>query len=718
MNTPLATILVVDDTSESLALLVQILTPAGYQVRPADSGELAMAAVAANPPDLILLDVRMTGIDGLEVCRRLKARKETRHIPIIFISGTGGVKESVEGLQLGAADYITKPFRPEELLARVKTHLNLSRANVSLEQQAGALRQANEHLQSEIVTRQRVEDELHQSLDRAERSRRAMLSTLEDQKRAEGGRERTLRWQQDASAVQQSLLTSASVEDRLRLVTEAIVRLFDVDFCRIWLIRPGDRCEQGCVHAEAKEGPHVCRFRGRCLHLLASSGRYTHIDGNVHRRVPFGCYKIGRVAADEEHKFLTNDARNDPRVHNHEWAHELGLVSFAGYQLRVSDGETLGVLALFAKHPIVPAEDAILDGLSSAVALAVRQAMAEDAQVAIQAQLVQSQKLESIGTLASGVAHEINNPINGILNYAQLIHDVASGHDEKLAGYAAEILRETERVATIVKNLLTFARHDKQGHSSACPKDIVENTLSLIRTVMRHDQITLEVDVPEDLPKIRCRSQQLQQVLMNLLTNARDALNEKYPGYHADKIVRVTAREIGNAEVGTRNAERGGREVISDQLSVISDQWSVISGQPRPLSGVEGSSVVSGGVGEKTPISDLRPAGVEEGGAEDRALKPETRNLKPAPVRWLRLTVEDHGPGIPPEIRGRIFDPFFTTKPKDKGTGLGLSISHGIVKDHGGVLSVESEVGKHTRFHVDLPVGENAEGEEEQGGRT
>ena len=180
-----ATILAVDDTSESLALLANVLTPAGYQVRLADSGELAMAAVAANPPDLILLDVRMQGINGLEVCRWLKTREESRHIPIILISAFADVNEWVEGLRLGAADYITKPLRPEELLTRVKTHLSLSQANASLAQHSAVLRQTNDQLQSEVIARQRVEHELRQSLDRAERSRRAMLSTLEDQKQAE-----------------------------------------------------------------------------------------------------------------------------------------------------------------------------------------------------------------------------------------------------------------------------------------------------------------------------------------------------------------------------------------------------------------------------------------------------------------------------------------------------------------------------------------------------
>jgi PAS domain S-box-containing protein len=255
------------------------------------------------------------------------------------------------------------------------------------------------------------------------------------------------------------------------------------------------------------------------------------------------------------------------------------------------------------------------------------------AQRNMEAQLLQAQKLESIGTLAGGVAHEINNPVNGIMGYAQLIRDETESKAPQLAEYAGEILRETERVATIVKNLLGFARQDKQSSSPARLVDIVNAVLSLVQAVMRHDQVALEVDVPEDLPFIRCRSQQLQQVLMNLLTNARDALNENYSGYHENKRIRIAARAL--APGGKGSAAFGRR---------------------------------------KGP--------------------------------WLRLTVEDHGQGIPAEIRERIFNPFFTTKSRDKGTGLGLSISHTIVKEHGGELWCESEPGQWTRFYVDLPVEE------------
>jgi len=165
----------------------------------------------------------------------------------------------------------------------------------------------------------------------------------------------------------------------------------------------------------------------------------------------------------------------------------------------------------------------------------------EEERTRLEAQLRQQQKLEAIGTLASGVAHEINNPINGIMNYAQLIADTVEP-GSPAAAHAAEIVAETERVATIVRNLLQFARQEKQSHSPARIADIVEQTLSLFQAVLRHDQITLTVDVPADLPSLKCRSQQIQQVLMNLLTNARDALNERYPGYHPDKTIRITVR--------------------------------------------------------------------------------------------------------------------------------------------------------------------------------
>jgi PAS domain S-box-containing protein len=157
------TILIVDDTPADLELLVDTLTAQGYQALPAESGERALASVAARPPELILLDIQMPGLDGFEVCRRLKAQTESRDIPIMFISVSGERAERLAGLKLGAVDYITKPFECEELLARVQTHLELGRLRVRLERQAANLRQANEQLQSELAERKRTEEALRRS---------------------------------------------------------------------------------------------------------------------------------------------------------------------------------------------------------------------------------------------------------------------------------------------------------------------------------------------------------------------------------------------------------------------------------------------------------------------------------------------------------------------------------------------------------------------------
>ena len=120
-------ILVVDDTPQTLRLLVTILSGENYTVRPADSGILALASIIASPPELILLDVKMPEMSGFDVCRQLKQNTETQTIPVIFLSGLTDLDERVLGFQLGAVDFVTKPFQREELLARVRTHLELAR---------------------------------------------------------------------------------------------------------------------------------------------------------------------------------------------------------------------------------------------------------------------------------------------------------------------------------------------------------------------------------------------------------------------------------------------------------------------------------------------------------------------------------------------------------------------------------------------------------------
>jgi len=128
-------LLIVDDTPVSAEILSQVLRKANYSVRVARDGLSALKVVAEDPPELILLDVIMPGMDGFETCKRIKANPEHQEIPIIFITGSDDVDSRVSGLEAGAVDYITKPFEYSEVISRIQVHLRLYRFNRTLEQQ-------------------------------------------------------------------------------------------------------------------------------------------------------------------------------------------------------------------------------------------------------------------------------------------------------------------------------------------------------------------------------------------------------------------------------------------------------------------------------------------------------------------------------------------------------------------------------------------------------
>jgi PAS domain S-box-containing protein len=256
-----------------------------------------------------------------------------------------------------------------------------------------------------------------------------------------------------------------------------------------------------------------------------------------------------------------------------------------------------------------------------------RRKLHERERLKLEMQLRQRQRLESIGTLASGVAHEINNPVQGIMNYAELL--LSQPDDPTVVEeFGQEILVESERVAAIVRNLLAFSRQELGEESvPRALEELVESTLTLFRSVVRRDHIELAIEIPPEL-WVSCRPQQIQQVVMNLVSNARDAINARH----------------GN-EFGAGSDSTEARTIT-----------------------IRGSSLERDG----------------------RA--------------FVCLSVEDRGTGISEELRARIFDPFFTTKGRDQGTGLGLAVSHGIAVDHGGDLWVESELGRGSTFHLELPA--------------
>jgi signal transduction histidine kinase len=150
-------ILIVDDTPANLDAISTVLSDAGYEIAIATSGEKALQLLQRRSPDLILLDVRMSGIDGFETCDRIKANPKTCDIPIIFMTSLIDLNNKIKGFNCGAVDYISKPFQEQEILARVKTHIQLRLLTQNLEQQVAqqtaSLRTANEALEKANISK-------------------------------------------------------------------------------------------------------------------------------------------------------------------------------------------------------------------------------------------------------------------------------------------------------------------------------------------------------------------------------------------------------------------------------------------------------------------------------------------------------------------------------------------------------------------------------------
>jgi light-regulated signal transduction histidine kinase (bacteriophytochrome) len=175
-------ILIVDDNTANVKVMMDYLTEYGFQIMVARTGETGMALARRDRPDLILLDLMLPGADGFEICRRLKADELTRKIPVIFMTILTSMEDKLKGFQAGGVDYITKPFQAEEVLARVRIHLQLRELTEHLEQKVAerteALHGANAQLKRELAERKKAEEALRRlnlELDRRVLDRTAQL---------------------------------------------------------------------------------------------------------------------------------------------------------------------------------------------------------------------------------------------------------------------------------------------------------------------------------------------------------------------------------------------------------------------------------------------------------------------------------------------------------------------------------------------------------------
>lgn len=173
-------------------------------------------------------------------------------------------------------------------------------------------------------------------------------------------------------------------------------------------------------------------------------------------------------------------------------------------------------------------------------ALLVARDLTEEA--LMKAEAIRAAQLASVGELAAGVAHEINNPINGIINYAQIILD--DPDDAETPDLLGRIVKEGKRIAAIVSNLLNFSRHHEESPETVAVQSIVRNCLELVTHRFKKDRITLTLQLPDDLPLVYCNALQIQQVLLNIISNGRYALNKKYKATDRNKQFSISGEEV------------------------------------------------------------------------------------------------------------------------------------------------------------------------------
>jgi signal transduction histidine kinase len=240
-----------------------------------------------------------------------------------------------------------------------------------------------------------------------------------------------------------------------------------------------------------------------------------------------------------------------------------------------------------------------------------------------QAQLVQSGKLAAIGQLAAGVAHELNQPLMVARTNAQFVLrelDKEAMTPENMRERIQFIEKCTKRMMNIINHLRTFSRQSQEAFSPVDINSVVTNGILMMGEQLRVHNVELRLELAEHLPKVMGNANQLEQVFLNIITNARDAVLEARTDESTKGLIEVSTGAFG------KNRE------------------------------------------------------------------------------WVEVLVRDTGKGLDRKDLDRIFEPFFTTKEVGKGTGLGLSISHGIVKEHGGTISVTGTGSEGTVFSVHLPI--------------
>jgi len=641
-------ILIIDDSRDNRTVIEAILREAlpDLRVLHAENGFLGLELAARHAPHVIILDLLMPGIDGFEVCERLKKTPETSHIPVIILTALGTDRQvRMRAVDCGAEGFLSKPVEALDLVTMVRAMIKVRQATVNERRQkdrlASLVADRTAELEQLLLKSRKVEQRARVN----EHLLTAYIDTNID-----------LIWLKDEK--HRFLLVNESLARTLGQTKEALLGRIDLEVMAEEDVARYRLMEQEVFqHGTTLTGTFLVgtrTFETTLFRVSLSSGNLAigGISRDVTDRLE-AVRQIEKAAEDWQHTFdSSNDAicilDTEHRVQrsnrvaremfgldpespvNHCWEvfHEDGRQQVdCPYQrsMRSLHRESMEYRIKDRTYrvtvdPILNTEGQVTGGVHIISDVTAKK-LAEKERQSLEAQLLQAQKMESIGQLAGGVAHDFNNMLSIIIGDAEnALDELAEDHPATSA--LQEILQTAQRSSELTRQLLIFARKQENHPQVLELNRTIRGSLKMLGRLIG-EQIRIQY-FPQDSDLHICIDPaQFTQILVNLAVNARDAI--------------------------------GGPGTLTIETSLLTRDYTRIYAQ--------------------LPHGD-----------------------------WVQLRVSDDGCGMSQDLIAHVFEPFFSTKEQGKGTGLGLATVWGIVKQNNGFIQVESVPERGTTFTVLLPA--------------